>query len=142
MLRILYLCCHKSLNILLQVFAKYVSVHDLIKSDDRESQKTQLGNFSAEKLSLRFHKSHKSKEVCFLKQKKHLIGVFFVLRFVTLPGPRVRLSNLTGSVYLFYFFKLLNLKKTEKLFDSRTQSKQFDCLGLQKKKPLARFFLL
>ena len=76
MLRILYLCSHKSLNILLQVFAKYVNVHDLIKSDDRESQKTQLGNFSAEKLSLRFHKSHKSKEVCFLKQKKHLIGVF------------------------------------------------------------------
>ncbi len=102
----------------------------------------QLGNFSAEKLSLRFHKSHKSKEVCFLKQKKTPNRCFFVLRFVTLPRPRVRLSNLTGSVYLFYFFKLLNLKKTEKLFDSRTQSKQFDCLGLQKKKPLARFFLL
>ena len=113
--RVQELCSHKSLNILLQVFAKYVNVHDLIKSDDRESQKIRLGNFSAEKLSL---------------------------RLVTLPGPRVRLSNLTGSVYLFYFFKLLNLKKTEKLFDSRTQSKQFDCLGLQKKKPLARFFLL
>jgi len=42
MLRILYLCSHKSLNILLQVFAKYVSARDLIESDDRESQKTQL----------------------------------------------------------------------------------------------------
>ena len=102
----------------------------------------QLGYSLASELCLRFHKSHKSKEVCFLKQKKHLIGVFFVLRFVTLPGPRVRLSNLTGSVYLFYFFKLLNFKKTEKLFDSRTQSKQFDCLGSQKKKPRKRLFLL
>ena len=36
------------------------------------------------------------------------------------PG---RISSSTRTVDLFYFFKLVNLKKTEKLFDSYTDVK-------------------
>ena len=104
--RVQELCSHKSLNILLQVFVKYVNVHDLIKSDDRESQKIRLGNFSAEKLSLRFHKSHKSKEVCFLKQKKTPNRCFFCF---TICDPTETASTLIDPYRISGMLRMQNL---------------------------------
>ena len=42
---------------------------------------------------------------------------------MTLPGPRVRVSLLTGAVYLFNIFEQVQ-KYNEKLFDSRRGAPQ------------------